>query len=664
MKPNKDRRQQTNGRQQKNLRQEKERQQQLENEKRKLDFESALRYDPTDPSLMRTISGTEIPPPDFCHYLSGTRHPTAFDLSPLTMEPGPGSLRLPATIALVNQSSQNPLARGAIYGQDLVWQSEQRAMHTMVFGPTGAGKNTRVIDPLRFSAIADPKQTVVSFSLKSSDYGPVRLLCKKFRKPLYVINLNDADRSLGWNPLDVESTDEAVDVIRRYADAVKNPAAEDSEFWNQWIKTGMTGGWEAGFRAFPYLYKLFTLPNDELVKTLKGHSNPSSKQLASFLDGRSHNAETVLASIVGAMSSFLTQSVVRIMSSNELKLNQILRKPVCLHIEIAESRLETLLVLYQMFARAVTDELIDIAERYPRKLVPATLFYDDLPSLGRILTPARMMTMRSRGIGTVCGVQSLSSLETIYGSASRALIDNVHTKIVLPGGVAGDAEFFSHSTGMQMVALPTYENHTPIFVNRPLLSGADIRTPNYQHPLMDLPATFVVGPMTFQAYLHKSYEHPEMAPVLHAAKKITGREKLRRKDFANTSTTENASKVVSWEPPAGKGFTNTQNWSDEQVRELLEKVKKHSLDWDNTTGSARKWWLQFEESNKTRLALVLRLAEELQERKATVTDFFLSYVYSNTDNIQANLHYLDYKRLRKAEEEKKKKLQDKPKDST
>jgi hypothetical protein len=79
------------------------------------------------------------------------------------------------------------------------------------------------------------------------------------------------------------------------------------------------------------------------------------------------------------------------------------------------------------------------------------------------------------------------------------------------------------------------------------------------------------------------------------------------------------------------------------------------LDWDNTTGSARKWWTTFEEENKTRMALVVRLAEELQVRKATVTEFFLSYAYSNTDNIQANLSYLDYTRLKKEEEAKKKK---------
>jgi hypothetical protein len=87
---------------------------------------------------------------------------------------------------------------------------------------------------------------------------------------------------------------------------------------------------------------------------------------------------------------------------------------------------------------------------------------------------------------------------------------------------------------------------------------------------------------------------------------------------------------------------------------LLEQIKKNSLDWPNTVGSARKWWSAFEEENKTRLALVVRLAEELQVRRATITEFFLSYVYSNTDNIQANLSYLDYTRLKKEEESKKK----------
>jgi CobQ/CobB/MinD/ParA family nucleotide binding protein len=99
--------------------------------------------------------------------------------------------------------------------------------------------------------------------------------------------------------------------------------------------------------------------------------------------------------------------------------------------------------------------------------------------------------------------------------------------------------------------------------------------------------------------------------------------------------------------------TNTRGWREEDIRAKLEQVRA-GLDWANTTGSARKWWDAFEKENNHRVALVLRLAEELLFRKATITEFFLAYVYSNTDNIQANLHYMDYTRLKKEEERKKK----------
>ena len=113
-------------------------------------------------------------------------------------------------------------------------------------------------------------------------------------------------------------------------------------------------------------------------------------------------------------------------------------------------------------------------------------------------------------------------------------------------------------------------------------------------------------------------------------------------------------KVKPTKPQLPPGITNTLGWRDEQIKEKLEQVKKEKLDWDNTTGSARKWWQAFEKENTHRYALVLRLAEELAIRNATITEFFLAYVYSNTDNIQANLYYLDYTQLKKKEDLKKK----------
>ncbi len=114
--------------------------------------------------------------------------------------------------------------------------------------------------------------------------------------------------------------------------------------------------------------------------------------------------------------------------------------------------------------------------------------------------------------------------------------------------------------------------------------------------------------------------------------------------------------VAAATPSAGSspGITDTRSWSPARVARRLERVKKE-LDWPNTTGSARKWWEAFENENRTRTALVLRVAEELLVRKATITEFFLAYVYSNCDNIQGNLLYLDYTRIKNREVKKRKK---------
>ena len=104
-----------------------------------------------------------------------------------------------------------------------------------------------------------------------------------------------------------------------------------------------------------------------------------------------------------------------------------------------------------------------------------------------------------------------------------------------------------------------------------------------------------------------------------------------------------------------EGITDTRGWSNEQMASRLKAVRSQ-LGWDSTTGSARKWWQAFEDQNSASLTHVLRLAEELLARNSTITEFFLAYVYSNTDNIPANLHYLDYSRAKKADEKRKREL--------
>jgi ATP-dependent Clp protease ATP-binding subunit ClpX len=116
--------------------------------------------------------------------------------------------------------------------------------------------------------------------------------------------------------------------------------------------------------------------------------------------------------------------------------------------------------------------------------------------------------------------------------------------------------------------------------------------------------------------------------------------------------------AFAWVPPVSlpggiqvNCISNTCGWTEDRVQARLDQVQE-ALDWENTTGSARKWWEAFIHENQQRKPLVLRLAEELALRKATIMEFFMAYIYSNTDDIQANIHYMDYTRL-KSEEAKK-----------
>ena len=86
----------------------------------------------------------------------------------------------------------------------------------------------------------------------------------------------------------------------------------------------------------------------------------------------------------------------------------------------------------------------------------------------------------------------------------------------------------------------------------------------------------------------------------------------------------------------------------EDVSSLLElgRMKVNDLSWGRATETARKWWTMFEGENSERPELVKKLADQLKKRGASISDFFLAYVFSNSDNIQANLHYIDFSRCK------------------
>ena len=90
---------------------------------------------------------------------------------------------------------------------------------------------------------------------------------------------------------------------------------------------------------------------------------------------------------------------------------------------------------------------------------------------------------------------------------------------------------------------------------------------------------------------------------------------------------------------AGGGGNQQPSMTPEEAKEKLEEIKT-KLGWEETTGVAREWWEAFEAQNQTNIPTILGLCNELDELGASITDFFLAYVNSNSQSIPEILDYL------------------------
>jgi hypothetical protein len=96
---------------------------------------------------------------------------------------------------------------------------------------------------------------------------------------------------------------------------------------------------------------------------------------------------------------------------------------------------------------------------------------------------------------------------------------------------------------------------------------------------------------------------------------------------------------------------NFSKWTEEQILNFIFTLED-ALQLSNASAHAQKWWTSFKTENSKKPALVATLAMEIAQRQKTINDFFLCYVESLSDNIQANLYLSDYLSLLKEDERK------------
>jgi type IV secretory pathway TraG/TraD family ATPase VirD4 len=566
----------------------------------------------------------------------------------------------------------------------LVIPSEQRNRHVLIVAKTGSGKTTKLILPILYNDCMSKVRSTIVIDSKPEMWRKLAAMTRHYNpeKNILLFNPLDTKRSLSWNLLaKIDDDTDAKLIANTIIMATDQPNAKsDTPFFRNnalavlnAIMVGLLKDHKKGADtlSMPRVHQLIQSGNTGLKDWLaaRPEARRTTQTFIDLVNSGSQNADTIMSELSMRVSQWDLPDICATTWLNELDLETIVSQPTLFIVEFKESEIEMLRPMANVIVVELLRFLTKRAENEEGVTLkrPVSLVIDEFASaLGRIPDiHVKLNTLRSRNISIVAAIQSTAQVKAIYEQNADSVLAGFSTKIFMPALDQVDSEWASKETGQMTIRFKTQSLGT----NKKLIEWFASKNDSTQEqvqqravltpdeigkPLDNISTFFMPNSPAFQGHLVPYYEIAETKKRFKEFDKIDKELQLREKEIEYTPQEV---EVASSAPTAGvnglpPGISDTRKWTEDQIKTKLEEVKK-KLDWENTTGSARKWWEAFENENKHRVNLVLRLAEELQNRKATVTEFFLAYVYSNTDNIQANLCYLDYTRLKKEEEKKR-----------
>lgn len=573
--------------------------------------------------------------------------------------------------------------KGILYNEGKFhFPSEERNKHMLVIAKTGSGKTSELILPILYNDCLDPMRTTIVIDSKPEMWKKLAAMTKKYNpeKELILFNPLDLARSLSWNILSkIEDDTDCKLIANTIIMATDNPGSKsDSPFFRNnalavlnSVMVGLLND-KNDRLSMPRIHELIQSGMKPLCDWIEAHPHAlrNSRTFVELARSGSQNADTIMSELGMRLSAWDLTTIRATTYFDEIDLEKLIAKPCLFIVELRESELEMLRPLANVIVIEMLRFFTKRAESFPGSKLPRPISFviDEFASaLGRLPDiHVKLNTLRSRNVSIVAAIQSLGQIKANYGEQGDSVTAGFSTKILIPTLEQSDAEWGSKESGQMTVRFQTQstgsnkkmiewfasinDSKQEQVQQRPVLTPDEIGRPAEKISTFFFPNTRV-----FQGRLRPFYEDAEMRKRITECETTMPEVQLREKPIVLEEKMPTAGPAQAAATPGAPavGITSTKGWTDDKVLELVEKTKE-KLEWTNTTGSARKWWLTFEKENKHRPALILRLAEELSNRKATVTEFFLAYVYSNTDNIQANLHYLDYIRLKKEEEKKRK----------
>lgn len=310
-------------------------------------------------------------------------------------------------------------------------------LHALIVGRTGSGKSTILYQHLEAIQQAERRAVVNDFKGE---------LVEKFYRPGvdHILNPLDA-RGLGWTVFnDIRMTTD----LHAIAASLIPPSSGDDKFWSaaaQAVFKGvMSYCMDSGKRTNADLWEALTSSTEEIATMCK--STPGGMAGFTYIqDASSKQAAGVIAVLMSYTSwleltndgdfsihSWLESGRGTIFLTTRAEIAQTLKPYLSLFIDLLGSK-----ALSLPDATNASRNIYFILDEFAN--------LQQLPNVTQLLTAGR-----SKGLVVEIGVQDLAGIEKIYGrEASRTIVNNTCTKMILPIGDPDAAEFFSKLAGEQ-----------------------------------------------------------------------------------------------------------------------------------------------------------------------------------------------------------------------
>lgn len=528
----------------------------------------------------------------------------------------------------------------------------------IVFGRSGSRKSQSVILPAVIHAIT-MGWSIIYVNLKGvKQTRVIRQMVRVFggNRKVTTIAPNKANRTTGCSLIEGVDLSQAKEIVQAMMGAgIVYKREWDKEQACEWLQSAIAAVSSSADKKKRNLLEIrrVVLSGKYREFAEKYPDFPVLMRFADYVESENQNAKTV-ASAISELTQFIDE-IEAFLSKNEFCFEKFATHGGIVILEMDPSDVRKLRTCFTIFMTRVKGLLQKAANQSPTGgIANKTVFIiDELIATGPIPGLADdLHTCREMNIHFVAGAQSISQLKMIYGDDAQIILDGFQTQIAQGGGLDPvTADHFSRRSGVGTISYQ--EGSDPdgkmdsdqevsggrrTLCSRPVFLPSEIASPE-EHPLLGMPATVLVGDgrtPAFQAYLTPCFQQGALARLIEEAS-IGADEDIRK------------SKLRARKRLPAIGFTNTKNCTAAELRARYEEVRSH-LDWANTVGPAKAWWLAFEAENATRVPQLLRMAEELAMRKSSIREFFDSFCESKVSDMKANLSFLDYRRIKKQED--------------